>query len=73
MAQFQQFSVVRTNKTFTIQARVLNDAGVQVADFTGANALVFPSVMATLTDAQVDALAQVVANWLVLTKAGLIA
>lgn len=71
MAQLQQFSVVRTNKTLTISGLVLDDNGVQVADFTGANALVFPQVVNTLTDAQVDALGVVLAKWLMLTKAGL--
>lgn len=41
-----------------------------IADFTGANALIFPAVIATLTTAQRLDLARLIANWLIQTKAG---
>lgn len=78
MAQLQQYAVTQTGKknvpncpTFTIEGVVLNDVGVQVADFTGANALVFPNMLTGLTQPQVDALTGMIANWLILTAAGL--
>lgn len=74
----QQYVVTQTGKktvpncpTFTIAGVVLDDAGVQVADFTGANALVFPNMLTGLTQPQVDALTALIANWLILTAAGL--
>lgn len=42
-----------------------------LADFTGANALIFPAVIGTLTAAQRLELAQLLAGWLLRTKAGL--
>jgi len=41
-----------------------------IADFTGANALIFPAVITTLTAAQRLELAQLIAGWLIRTKAG---
>jgi len=78
MAQLQQYVVTQTGKknvpncpTFTIAGVVLDDAGVQVANFTGANALVFPNMLTGLTQPQVDRLTDLIANWLILTAAGL--
>ena len=42
-----------------------------IADFTGANALIFPAVITTLTAAQRLALARMIAVWLLRVKAGL--
>jgi hypothetical protein len=78
LAQLQQYSVTQTGKknipncpTFTIAGLVYNDAGVQVANFTGGAALEFPAVLATFTEAQVLALTDMLAHWVILTKAGL--
>lgn len=78
MAQLQQYVVTQTGKknvpncpTFTIAGLVYDDAGVQVADFTGGNALVFPNMLTGLTDEQVQKLTGLIANWLILTAAGL--
>lgn len=56
-----------------IEARVVDssDQSVVIADFTGANALIFPAVIGTLTAAQRLELAQFIAGWLIRTKAGL--
>ena len=48
-----------------------SDQSTVLADFTGANALIFPAVMATLTAAQRQEFAQMIAHWLVKTKAGI--
>lgn len=55
-----------------IEARVVDSRTQQtvIADFTGANALVFPAVIATLTAAERLELANLIAEWLVRTKAG---
>ncbi len=55
-------------------AATVVDSGNQnivLADFTGANALNFPGVISTLTAAQRQELIQMIANWLIFTKAGL--
>jgi hypothetical protein len=56
-----------------IEAKVVDSANQQtvIADFTGANALIFPAVIATLTAPQRLELAQLIAGWLIRTKAGL--
>ncbi|CAB4174320.1 hypothetical protein UFOVP1028_28 [uncultured Caudovirales phage] len=56
---------------FTITAKVYDNDGTLLADFTGASALSFPGVVTTLTAAQQVELAQLIAQWLVTTKAGL--
>ncbi len=79
MASMQEYSLTLTGRqnvpgtvrSYTLTAKVYNDAGTLVADFTGANAIAFPQVLATLTDAQNDELTNMVANWLILQKAGL--
>lgn len=57
----------------TIEATVVDSSNqnVVLADFTGANALNFPGVISTLAAADRLELAQMVANWLILKKAGL--
>lgn len=42
-----------------------------LADFTGANVLTFPGVILTLSNDQRRELAEMIAQWLVRTKAGL--
>ena len=56
-----------------IEGKVVDSTNQQtvIADFTGANALVFPAVIATLTAQQRLDLAQLIAGWLLRTKAGL--
>ncbi len=79
MASLQEYVVTDTGRknipgsmpTFTIAGKVYDNAGTLVADFTGANAISFPAVVATLTDAEIATLKQMVAMWLILTKAGL--
>lgn len=74
-----QFSITPTGRknipgsmpTFTITAVVHDEAGNVIADLTGNNALVFPTVMATLSDAQAATLSRLVAMWLVRTTAGI--
>ena len=56
-----------------IEAKIVDSQTQQtvIADFTGANALIFQAVITTLTAAQRLELANMIANWLLLTKAGL--
>jgi type IV secretory pathway TrbD component len=57
----------------TIEARVVDssDQNIVIADLTGANALIFPAVITTLTPEQRRQLIQLVAHWLVRVKAGI--
>jgi len=57
----------------TIAARIVDSTNqsIVLADFTGANALSFPGVLTTLTAAQRQELVQMIATWLLMTKAGL--
>lgn len=58
MPSIRQFTVAPlvavqvTVPRFQIEAQILDDDGTVIADYTGANALVFPAVLATLTPAQ---------------------
>lgn len=78
MAVLQQFSTTIggnasvTVPKVTITAQVFDNAGNLLADFTGANAIVFPAVIASLTGPQRQTLADQIAHFLVLTKAGLL-
>jgi hypothetical protein len=56
-----------------IEAKVVDSSNQSqiIADFTGANALIFPAVIATLTAPQRLELARLIADWLLRTKAGL--
>lgn len=56
---------------FTITATVFDGPAV-VADFTGANSLVFPAVLATLTAQQRRDLIDLIANTLIQMKAGIV-
>lgn len=83
MANIQQYSVTRSGTTniqnfprYVITASVedtdpVTGLRVVIADFTGANALNFPAVMATLTPEQRDRFIELVSMWLVNVKAGL--
>ena len=57
----------------SIEARVVDssDQSIVLADFTGANAIVFPQVILTLTPAQRLQMARLLAMWLIRLKAGL--
>lgn len=56
----------------TISALVTDSqTGAILADFTGANAIAFPAVLAQLTAAQRRDLIDLVVPWLVRTRAGL--
>ena len=77
MAQLQQYSVTRmanaqlTVPRWNIEGILLNDAQVQVADFTGANSIVFPTVLGNLTAAQQDRWVEHVVTELILKRFGL--
>lgn len=67
--ELQQFSVQRTGHTAVISGRV-EDHGQLVADFTGANSISFPAVLADLTDAQKARIVEMLATEILLMKAG---
>lgn len=77
MPDIQQFSITplaSANVTVpraSISAQVTTDAGAVLFDFTGANAIVFPLVIASLSAADRLDLARYVAIWLIRNKAGL--
>jgi hypothetical protein len=71
VAQLQEFKVVVTGKTFTVEGKVYNDDRQLVADYTGANLVRFPQVMNNLTDPQVQELANLLGAWLLLHLSGL--
>lgn len=78
MTVLQEYAIARNGTVsiasfprFTITAKVYDDAGNVVADFTGAKALSFPGVVTTLSAAQQVELAEMIAMWLIRTKAGL--
>ena len=56
-----------------IEARIVDssDQSIVIADFTGANAIMFPAVLTTLTGPERLILARLVATWLIRNKAGL--
>ena len=56
-----------------IEAKIVDSVTQKtvLADFTGANALVFPAVLATLTASDRAEFAQMIATWLIMRKAGL--
>jgi hypothetical protein len=79
MADLQNFSitqraVARINvPRATISARVVDSgSGAVLSDFTGANAILFPEVLETLTPQDQAAISEYIAMWLVQKKAGLI-
>lgn len=79
MADFLNFQITALGSASVnvpraqIEAKVVDSSNQQtvIADFTGANALIFPAVVATLTGPQRLELAQLIAGWLLRTKAGL--
>ena len=83
MANVQEFTVVRNGSVninnfprYTISARVeeINPAtGLweNIADFRGGSALTFPGVLTTLTPEQRDEFVQMIAIWIVRTRAGI--
>jgi len=56
-----------------ISAKVVDSANqsLVLADFTGANAIIFPAVLSTLSVADRRELAQMIASWLIMRRAGL--
>jgi hypothetical protein len=78
MPDLQQFSITPLPKgsvnvpRVRIECRVVESVvnGATLADFTGANALIFPAVLDTLPPADVEELVRMVANWIVMKKAG---
>lgn len=78
MPDFQQFdvqtlgSVSVTLPRFQISVKVTDSqTGATIADFTGANAFVFPGVLATLTAAQRRTILDDIVARLIRMKAGL--
>ena len=77
MAQLQQYSVTRLSNAqltvprWNVEGILLDDAGVQVADFTGANSVVFPTVLGNLTAAQQDRWVEQIVTELILKRFGL--
>lgn len=78
MAVLQQFATtIGASKSVsvpqvTITAVVYSNDGALLADFTGANALLFPNVLTSLTAAQRQALVDQIAQAIVLMRAGLL-
>lgn len=79
MPDLQNFSVTTrarariTVPRATISAQVTDsDTGAVLQDFTGANALLFPEVIDTLTTEESDAFLTYIAFWLIQKKAGMI-
>lgn len=79
MPDLQQFSITpQASASVTVPRALIaakvtdSQTGATLADFTGANALQFPAVIATLTAADRLELAQLVADWLIKKKAGLL-
>lgn len=76
MADFQQFTVTALGSANVNVPRaqitaLVVEGGVTLADFTGANAIIFPAVIGQLTAAERLELAQMIAHWLVRKRAGL--
>lgn len=79
MADLMGFSVTKvgtvqaTIPVVTISCTVVDSADQSkvLADFTGANAISFPTVWKTLSADEKDEFADMVADWLIRTKAGL--
>lgn len=75
MADLQEFGVVRgtpgnrNTPTHIISGKVVEGQTV-LADFTGENAIVFPDVLALLTQAQQDELVGMVANTIIDMRRG---
>jgi hypothetical protein len=79
MADLQNFGVTTRSRAritvprATITAQITDsDTGAVLQDFTGANAILFPEVLDTLTTEESDAFLNYIALWLVQKKAGMI-
>ena len=76
MPDLQNFSITAASAVnvnvprFTIQCQVVQGTNI-LADFTGANAIQFPSVLSTLSAAQRRELVDLIANTIIYQKAGL--
>jgi hypothetical protein len=78
MPDFSNFAVTRTDAaninvpTHRFVGTLLDSGtGATLADYTGPNALAWPSVLSTLTIAQQDEIANQIAMQVMLMKAGL--
>ena len=79
MADLQEFSVTRNGNVnvgstsrYDISARITDsDTGAIIQDYTGANILIWPTVLATLTEAQREVFIRDSAILIVHLKAGL--
>lgn len=78
MADLQNFTITPLGNAnvnvprATISCTVTDSmTGAVIADFTGANVINWPGVISTLTAAQRRELIDLIANYLVLVKAGL--
>lgn len=72
MPDLQNFSIVKINNAninsprYTIACTVNNsNTGALIRDFTGANALTFPTVLGNLTEAERVEMIELIANWLI--------
>lgn len=73
MPDLQNFAVTKlSNQTinnaprYQISCTVNNSStGALIRDFTGANALIFPQVLATLSEAERVEMIQLISNWLI--------
>jgi hypothetical protein len=78
VANFQDYGITHGGaaqvnvQAFTIACRVEEDDTTVIADYTGENALVFPSVLSTLTEEQRRQIVDAVAQTIVLMRAGLL-
>ena len=78
MPDLQNFSVTRTGNTvngipeYAIEGQVCDSqSGAVLRDFTGANGVKFPQILATVTAAQRDVLVQLLVRELIRIKTGL--
>ena len=78
MADLQNFSITPRSATNVnvpraeIVATVVDSmTGAVLADFTGANSIMFPGVVSTLSADDRRELAEMIGTWLVMKKAGL--
>ncbi|MBK8200329.1 MAG: hypothetical protein IPK75_18435 [Acidobacteria bacterium] len=73
MPDLQNFAITKlANQTITnapryeISCRVTNSkTGARIRDFTGANTLTFPQVLANLSEAQRVEMIELIANWII--------
>lgn len=76
MADLQKFSITAMSATSIslprtkIEAQLIEN-GVILADFTGSDALIFPTVIATLSTTEQAELIDMIATWIIYKKAGL--